>query len=224
MNLKKIKRFYYYVITIILIFFCVSILLNNYVKGFNSKISKVTKIYFKKEIYNSLNSISKEALSPNIDDLFIIYKNNEGEILYVDYNMHNTYQLLDKITRKIKDNLEKNEYPNDGIVLKLPLFIESNNALISNLGPKITIKINYIDSILTNVYSKITNYGLNNALIEAYVKITINGKIMTPVSNYEEKIDYDMLISSRVINGRIPLYYGGYITTSSKIFDIPIKS
>ena len=92
------------------------------------------------------------------------------------------------------------------------------------MRPKITVKINYTDALLTNIYTKITNYGMNNALVEAYIKISIEGQIITPITKNAEKIDYDMLISSKIINGRVPLYYGGYISTSSSIFDIPIKS
>ena len=138
--------------------------------------------------------------------------------------MQRTYELLDQITIRIQKLLSKKEYPSSGIIINISFFISSDYAFLSNLGPKLTIKINYIDSILTNIYSKITNYGMNNALVEAYLKISITGKIITPVSNYEENVDYEMLIASKVINGRVPLYYGGVISTSSRILDIPIKS
>ena len=137
--------------------------------------------------------------------------------------MKNTYQLLNDVTQSIRNLLNKDEYPKQGMIIKLPVFIASKYALLSNIGPKITITINYVDSILTNIYSKITNYGMNNALVEAYIKVSITGQIITPVGNYEEVVDYDMLIASKVINGRVPLYYGGYINANSHILDIPIK-
>ena len=215
MKIKRIKRFYYFLITMILIFFCAIFLFTIYSKKTSKKIERISKIYFEKEIYNYLNNISRKVI---IDDILQIYKNNDGEILYVDYNMTNTYKLLDKVTKNIKDELQKKEY----IILKQPFLIGSNNVFLSNLGPMITIKILFIDSLLTNVYSKITNYGMNNALVESYIKISITGKIITPVGKSEKKVNYNMLIASKVINGRIPLYYGGLISTDSNILDIPI--
>ena len=216
MKIKKIKRFYYYSITIILIFFCAIFFLKIYSQKTSKKLGKISKTYFEKEVYNYLNNISRKII---IDDVLQIYKNADGEILYVDYNMANTYNLLDKVTKNIKNELNKKDF----ILLKIPFLIGSNNAFLSNLGPQITIKINFIDSLLTNVYSKITNYGMNNALVESYIKITITGRIITPVGSSEQKVDYNVLIASKVINGRIPLYYGGLINTSSNILDIPIN-
>ncbi|MBR4231527.1 MAG: hypothetical protein IKR74_05210 [Bacilli bacterium] len=216
MKIKKIKRFYYYLITMFLIFFCAILLLSIYTRKTSKRIENISKIYFEKELYSYLNNISRQVI---LDDILQIYKNKDGEILYVDYNMTNTYMLLDQVTKNIINELNKKEY----IVLKLPFLIGVNNAFFSNLGPRITIKIDFIDSLLTNIYSKITNYGMNNALVESYIKISITGKIITPVGNSEKKVDYNMLIASKVINGRIPLYYGGLINADSNILDIPIN-
>ena len=215
MKNRKIKRFYYYLITIFLIFFCTIFLLKIYFQKTSKKAEQISKIYFEKEIYNYLNNISRQIIN---DDILQIYKNDDNEILYVDYNMINTYNLLDNVTKSIKKELSKKEY----IILKVPFLIGSNNVFFSNLGPKITIKISFIDSLLTNIYSKITNYGLNNALVESYIKITINGKIITPVGNSEKRIDYNLLIASKIINGRVPFYYDGVISRNSNILDIPI--
>lgn len=220
MKFKKIKRTHYLLLTLFLVFFCVFFLFKTYTLKTSKKIDKITKTYFHKEIYNSLNSISKDISSDKVFDVLNIEKNKDGEILYVDYDLSKTYQILDDVTNLLKKNINAK----DGIVLKLPFLVSSNNIFISNMGPKITVKINYTDALLTNIYTKITNYGMNNALVEAYIKISIEGQIITPITKNAEKIDYDMLISSKIINGRVPLYYGGYISTSSSIFDIPIKS
>jgi sporulation protein YunB len=224
MKFKKIKRVYYYSITIFLIFFCAFNLLKIYYDKSNTKIKEIAVMYLKRNINNSLSNLGTKLINKDtIDDILLLHKNNDDEILYVDYNMQNTYKLLNDVTQNIRMILNQHEYPNQGMIIKLPVFIASDYALISNLGPKITITINYIDSILTNIYSKITNYGMNNALVEAYIKVSITGQIITPVGNYEEVVDYDMLIASKVINGRVPLYYGGIINANSSILDIPIK-
>src|SRR5699024_2051633 len=115
-------------------------------------------------------------------------------------------------------NIENSKY---GLVMKIPRFIASDYALMANMGPTIYLKINFTGSILTNIKSKITNYGMNNALVELYVTIKINEEIMAPVVNKTLNIEYDVLIASQVINGRIREYYGGLITGTSNILSIP---
>jgi len=218
---KRVKRMHYYVLSGLLILFFSLSLFNVYSKKSTKKINLISEEYFQKEIYNSLNNtVYKSMGDSDIDDILEIYKNDAGEILYVDYNLNKSYDLLNKVTKIIKERLKPDK--NSSIIYEVPFFIGSDNVFLSNIGPKITINIDYINSILTNVYTKITNYGLNNALVEAYIKITVEGKIITPVSNQRKSVDYELLISSKIINGRIPNFYGNYLTSNSSIFDVPI--
>ena len=149
--------------------------------------------------------------------VWTILLNENNEILYASYNLPKCYEVLSNISSSLNNKLSLQSFD-----LKEPLFIGSNYVFFASLGPKVNIKINYIDMSLSNIYTKITDYGMNNALIEMYVTINIKGRIFTPVLEQEETIKYDMLISSMIINGRVPTFYGGMITTSSNYFDIPI--
>lgn len=219
---KRIKRVYYYLFNSILVLFFSLLLFSVYSKHTTLKINLISEEYFQKLVYNSLDLMVYEVINDyDIEQVLEINKNSEGEILYVDYNLNKTYLLLKEVSKSIKSRLTKDSP--GGITYKVPFLIGSNNVFLSNLGPKITIKIDYINSILANVYTKITNYGLNNALVEAYIKVTIEGKILTPVSENRKIVNYDLLISSTVINGRIPEFYGNYLTSNSSIFDVPIN-
>ena len=221
---KRIKRKYYIIINILLILFFTILFIMIYSEKSITKLNLISEQFLQKKFFNTLNDTVYKSISENkIDDVLEIYKNNEGEILYVDYNLNKSYELLNNVTTIIKKSLNSEFDLNEGMTFKVPFLVGSKNPFISNLGPKITIKINYINSILTNVYTKITNYGLNNALVEAYIKITIEGKIVTPVSDENKSISYDLLISSKIINGRIPEFYGNYLTSNSSIFDVPIN-
>jgi len=215
MTKRKIK---YFLITLSLIFFLCLFLCFQYLRLINPKLITISQDYMKKNLYNEITKISGFIMN-DMDSSKIInmYQNKDGEILYASYNLKECYKLLNSISSGINKELLLNE-----ITIKEPFFIYSNYAILSNLGPKISIKIRYINMFLSNIYTKITNYGMNNALVEVYVTINIKGRIITPVSNKEETIKYDMLVSSLVINGRVPSFYGGTITTSSNYFDIPI--
>ncbi len=216
MKFKKIKKVNYWIISFVLIFFLLIIFLNIYARKVNPKLIVIATDYMYKSIYNQITEVSGTVTNQNIEDIIKIHQNNNGDILYASYNMSKCYDLLKNISSKLNDSLMLKE-----IVLKEPLFISSNYALFSNLGPQITIKINYLNMTLSNIYSKITEYGLNNALVELYITISVKGRIYTPVKEKDIEVKYDMLISSSIIAGRVPSFYNGMIKTSN-ILDIHI--
>ena len=226
------------ILIIILIFFFTYTLYYIYNKKITPKIIDVAEMKLQKFTESFLsNNIGYDILNDEIiKDILVINKNNDGEILYVDYNLDQAYLVLDIVTKKLDSlindlengqvenlddaNIENSKY---GLIMKIPMFIASDYALMANMGPTIYLKINFTGSILTNIKSKITNYGMNNALVELYVTIKINEELMAPVVNKTLNIEYDVLIASQVINGRIPEYYGGLITGTSNILSIPIE-
>lgn len=221
---KKIKKANYILLTSLLIFFLLIIIFNYFNKKINPKLYDISKTYLNKHIYNEISgSVNRNMMKTSIDNILIMHQNKDGEILYIDYDLDKSYELLDYVTNTIKTKINNLSYPCGGIILKLPIMMQSDNVFLNNIGPKVSIKINFINSIIANIYTKITNYGLNNALVEAYIKISIEGKIITPVKNGSEKIEYNVLIASKVINGRVPSLYGNNITSSSSLFDIPIE-
>lgn len=234
---KKMKISRIILIIITLIFFLTFFFYKTYLKkaGTNiiitaeAKLDKFTKNFLSNNIgYGILND-------KNLENILIINKNKDGEILYVDYNLDKAYEALQIVTdvlyeninnletgkfESIKDNEVKST--EHGLLLEIPFFVYSNNPLLASLGPKLYTKIDFIGSIITNLKSSITNYGINNALVELYVTITITEKLTTPVNQEEIAIDYDVLVASKVINGRVPELYGGIINEKSNILDIPI--
>ena len=212
----KIKRKYYILINILLIFFLWFLLFKTYSDALSTKINKISYEKFESIINNRLNNLSKIIINENvIDDILKIYTNKNDEILYADYDLKKSYILLDSIKDKITKEF------NEDFIIEFPFLIESNNILLSNLGPKIQLSIKYVNSMLGSIQTKVTNYGLNNALIEEYIKIKVDGLIITPINEDKISITYDMLISSKVINGRVPDYIGRGMSSSGEIFNIP---
>ena len=214
----KIKKMKNILLTFILIFFLCIFLYFSYLNSINPKLMTISSDYMKRNIYNEINNITSIIMNNNdYNNVLNIYQNKDGEILYASYNINKCYEVLNNISNILNKKLIVNE-----VNLKEPFFIYSNYALLASKGPKINIKIRYLNISLSNLYTKITNYGMNNALVEVYVTININGRIITPVNYNDEVVKYDMLISSVIINGRVPSFYGGSITTMSNYFDIPI--
>lgn len=232
---KKYRISKVVILDIALIFFFTYILFSGYSKLVSKKLIDVAYVKLNEFMdYFLSNKINYDLFKgDNLKDIIVINKNSDGEILYVSYDMDKSYKVLDLVTKELEDNINDLENGNvsntqnisggkNGILLKLPMFI-GNNAIISNLGPKIYVPINFVGSILTNLKTKITDYGINNALVEIYVTVKLSTNIISPTSSKVEVIDYDVLIASVVVNGRVPSIYGGLIQSKSSGLSIPIS-
>ena len=166
---KKIKLSKKIIIISLLIITLTTILINMYSKKASKKIEIVMEQTLKKYTNNFLsNNISYDILNKaNLDNILIINKNKDGEILYVDYNLDKAYEALEVITDVIYEDildLESGMFNNlnlvssdNGLLIIFPFFIYSNNPLLASLGPKIYAKVDFVSSILTNIKSKIMN-------------------------------------------------------------------
>ena len=218
-----------------LIFFFTYILFIGYSKFVSNRLIDIAHVKLNEFMdYFLSNKVNYDLFKGDyLKDIIVINKNSDGEILYVSYDMDRSYKVLDLVTKELEKNINDLENGNvgntqnisggkNGVLLKLPMFI-GNNAIISNLGPKIYVPINFVGSILTNLKTKITDYGINNALVEIYVTVKLSTNIISPTSSKEMVIDYDALIASVVVNGRVPSVYGGLIQSKSSGLSIPIS-
>ena len=221
MKKKREKKILYIIMIILILTFSFLFI---YTKKSSQIIIKIASIKVDKYLKSILSdNISYNVLNhDNLNNILILNKNKNDEILYVDYNLDKAYKTLDILTKTLNKKIAEYETSdikniNDYKVLGLPLFINSKNAFLINLGPKIYISFKPVGTILTNVQSKITDYGLNNALVELYATLVVTENIITPFNEKEINLQYNVLIASKVINGRIPNIYGSSIESKGKI-------
>ena len=232
---KKYRISKVVILDMALIFFFTYILFIGYSKFVSKRLIDIAHVKLNEFMdYFLSNKVNYDLFKgDNLKDIIVINKNSDGEILYVSYDMDKSYKVLDLVTKELENTINDLENGNvgntqnirggkNGILLKFPMFI-GNNAIISNLGPKIYVPINFVGSILTNLKTKITDYGINNALVEIYVTVKLSTNIISPTSSKEMVIDYDALIASVVVNGRVPSVYGGIIQSKSSGLSIPIS-
>ncbi len=237
-----IKRYNIY----LFIFFIVFIYSFNIIKNINNNITpKLLEISNDKieeitiDIINK--SFSKEALgSLNINDILLISKNNNNEIVSVDFKLDNAYEKLRnsiEILQNSLNDLEKGNYKynddsyetyldcsnNNGFIFKIPLGFATNKIFLASFGPKIPVRIEFVGSVQGNIYTKITDYGINNSLIEVYIKLILKEKIILPVKSIKKNNKTNVLLASKIIQGKVPTFYNGILENNSNIIDIPIK-
>ena len=69
----------------------------------------------------------------------------------------------------------------------------------------------------SNFKTKVVNYGMNNVLVELYLVVKIESWFINPFDENKFGEEYEYIISSQIINGSIPQYFGGVIEKASSI-------
>ena len=96
--------------------------------------------------------------------------------------------------------------------------------MFASLGPKIPVKISFLENIEAYIDVNVENYGINNSLIKLYLNIKIKELIEMPMDNRIEFIEYKYLISSKVINGKVPSIYYDKINSNSSIVNNDVNA
>lgn len=189
-------------------------------------------------------AINKELTEEiKIDELFIINKNSKEEINTIDFNSAIVNKLLTKVTNSIYLDLKYLEagrmdllnYQDDilveyddqsvknGIIFKIPSGAVFHNSFLSNLGPKIPVRMNLVSSVSSNIKTNIKNYGINNALIEVMIEVSLTEQIILPFCSDKTTITSDIPITMKLITGSVPNYYFNGIDKNSASFSLPIS-
>lgn len=183
--------------------------------------------------YTMISSLDDELLT----NVLTLHKNQKNEIINISYNLKNAYTIVNTLASRLKNDYQsiesgdkKIEYydeelsdMNDGLILSIPVGVASDKIFLTNLGPRIPIKVKFIGTLLTNLKTRVQNYGINNVLIEVYVDVSISHEITTPVTFQNKEMNYEILIGAQVISGEVPSYYGGLYETKSNILNVPLE-
>ncbi|MBE6146114.1 MAG: hypothetical protein E7171_05770 [Firmicutes bacterium] len=223
MRLKRKKKTNYFIIFLI-IFIVTRIMLKDIGSKLAYHIENIVIKNVNKSVYNNVFSIlgSDELGSEELLDVINLSKNNDGEVISVDYNMNIAYDVLSNCMEDLYSSitsLDMSSLYKSGInnVYYIPMGLIYNNVLLDNLGFRIPCKINFISDIDMGFKTRVKDYGVNNLLIEIYLVIDIKNYIMSPSTYKEFGETYEILVASKIVLGRIPMYYGGIMEKSSSI-------
>ncbi len=178
------------------------------------------------------NSIRK--YNNNNNNFLDITKNNKGEITYISYNTKKINNASINITKILEEDLQNMingnykeinlslktitddyyEKINNGIIFTVSTGTATGSSLLANIGPKIPLKLKLVGEVQTKIKSKITEYGLNNAMVEIYAKTIATIVIQMPFLSKEITITNNIPLTMEIIQGSIPEYMIGNKTNS----------
>lgn len=165
----------------------------------------------------------------------ITYNNNYESFMKTNINKDNMldieldnkkaneilFQINDNILRNI-NNIEKgnftifsDKYLDDNLIFSVPIGVIYDIPILVGIGPKIPFKLDIIANTNNSIYTNIKEYGINNSIIEVILKINLNIQIILPFSSKEVNVSKDIPIDTKIIEGKVPTYYGGLIKNSN---------
>ena len=195
----------------------------------SDNISKMTRVIIEELTKYYMNSVIKKYL--NVDSsnyIKINFVNNN--LVSIDIDNHDCNNLLNSINEELENvvkNIEKgkiNSYENleflhgnNGIMLMVSLGTAFNNSLLYDIGPKIPVKISFLENVDAYVDVKVENYGINNSLIKLYINISMEQLIEMPIDKEKTVSQYNFLIASKLVTGKVPEVYGYGLNSNSHI-------
>lgn len=191
--------------------------------------SKITK-------YIVNNAYVREKVNYFAGDIYDIVKDDTNEIKNIIYDSGIINNLINSITDRVYNMFNMLEYGDmsrlnirenilttdvsdkDGIVIEVPSGILFNNYLLSNLGPKIPVKLSLTGEFESFVSTDVIEYGINNAMVTIYINIKVNEQITMPFINKKVIVENKIPIFMSLVNGTIPNYYIGGFSKNSDLY------
>ncbi len=238
-NLTRRKKV---IVVIILILF----LIWNIFSYLNNVISSIIIEYAEVEIEKLSTLVINEAINSevthdlDVDNLYEITTDYEGYINSIDLDPIIVNKLLSTATSEVQKNLnliskgelsemgiESNNLQyfnkNEGIIFKIPIGVIFNNTLLANYGFKVPVRLSYVGNIESNIQTKVTEYGMNNAVIEVFVRVTVNQKLILPLTSKVVTTSTDIPVAIKIINGKVPDYYLGEYGKETSSLQLPVN-
>lgn len=231
------------ILTVLSIIISVIISLNMISKKITPIILETAELEINKYSTIVVNKAISQVLEDkiNTDNIFSTIKSESGEIETIDFNPIVVNQVLNVATSVVQENLrllEEGNFENlgiekyreikktklkKGIITEIPMGIVFKNTVLSNIGPKIPIRMHYLGDVNSNITTKITPYGINNALVEVGVHLEMTAQIILPLITKKTVLDCNIPIAIKLIQGNIPSYYGSNLVKDSSLYSIPFQ-
>ena len=192
---------------------------DNLIRSAELEVNRITSI-----IIN--NSVRKYLSANEVLDVVEIIRNGE-KIEVIRYNTMNVNRISMDISNSIEQDInymilgefDKIDFSlskitdsyyeriDDGLVLGISVGNITGNSLLANVGPRIPLKIEMVSNVNVDINNKITEYGMNNALMEVFIEISVSPVIVMPFMSEEINVVSKIPLVTELIQGEIPEGY-----------------
>lgn len=240
MRKRPLARRHLLLLTIVI--FLIILLLSFWLidRGIRPALMNIAELKTTEFATRTINSAVKSTEHISFDDLIDINYDNDGNVSTLGWNSEAVNRALRSATERAEyflygmnkgeqididdPNLEPLEFGDsvgdlaakDPTVVEIPLGQATGNTVLANLGPKIPVHFEIVGSLQSDVTHEVKEFGVNAALFEIYIPVTVNVQIVIPFSTMTREVSTRVFIDSRVIMGDVPEFYstGGSTGTS----------
>lgn len=163
----------------------------------------VAKMRMKQVTSQAINAAITEQImeAGRIENLIEWKSENNGKVFMLNSMEH--INIAAKAKQVVSDVLcEVGE-----IREHIPLGRALNNAILASYGPNIPIRFVPEGSSFVELQTRQREAGINNFLIEIYIRIKVEMTIVIPFDTEIDIVTTDVPISYLLIVGDVPLYY-----------------
>lgn len=219
--------------TILIVAFLVLLIVSLIFKYINTKIVPPLEVYAEnevKKISSLIISDAVESISFSEEETMSFFNtltNKSDEVISVDFNTAKINKSLVKLNKAVykdlklfengKYKLEDTEIETEDLIYKIPLGYITENYTLSNIGPKVPLKAKVIGSVVSNIKTEVSSYGINNSLLKVYIDVTVNMRFMLPLISKDVLVNNSIPLVVKIIQGKIPNVYGGSYAVTSPI-------
>nr|WP_238378824.1 sporulation protein YunB [Halalkalibacillus sediminis] len=185
---------------------------------------------FAREAINE--AVSKRIVDDlEVEELVQLEKDDNGNIVSIGWNTVVVNRVLRNTTFRVQNFLKQIERgeisPGDSldfdldedpiiredtvenyrVIERIPIGQATGNALLANLGPRVPVYFSVIGDVQSDVVREVTEYGINNAMIELSIQIEANVQIVIPFSTKTTVVETSIPVYVGVLQGEVPNYY-----------------
>ncbi len=210
-------------------------------KIINTKVTPVLLTYAESKATKIATLLITQAVNDkvlnmmDVEDIVTTSKDDGGFVREVDVNPISVNKLLNQITNYVQEYLEKVEAGNidslgvsdtifsnydlhklkQGIIYEIPSGVVFKNSLLSNLGPKIPVRINLVGDVTSDIQTKVSNYGINNVFLEVIVYVEVSMQVLLPFASKTVQANTSIPIVMKIIEGSVPNFYYPSLTNKT---------
>lgn len=199
----------------------------------DKRINSVLKPYIDVEVERLTNNIVLKSIRESLDsdfkyDIFEQIKKQNGESVH--YDTIGLNKIKNKITDKVENKLVNLDNGNiddsilndktkksrfkkikNGIICDVSVDSLKKVSLFANIRPTIPIKLVFSNQLNSDIDIDVKEYGINNAIVQVYLKIKIKEQVIMPLSSKRSNIVIREPILIDIIKGDVPNYYNDYL-------------
>ncbi|MBP3503631.1 MAG: sporulation protein YunB [Bacilli bacterium] len=202
--MKKIKFIIIFMLLILIPLSCIKAIDNYFSERTNEFLEQAVTL----AASDIFSSASLEVAALSSEENFLKYKydsSNNITGVYVDTIVVN--KILALVSNLISDSLNNGQIEERLGMVEIPLGQLCSQALFANVGPNIKIETSPMSSYTTDLFTETSEFGINNTLLEVYIKATISIEAFIPLKSQNITLETKIYLISEVLQGSIPIYY-----------------